>query len=101
MAPLVCEAPADVAVQWLYRGYVVAGAPTLIGRWRDTFTPPELNGYEVQSASDTGSLTEPSKCRVLFCCLNETRSVHNNKMTHTDDIGGMGCCNNTGFCTIL
>lgn len=31
--------------RWLYRGYAVAGGK-LVGRWRDTFTPQEMNGYE-------------------------------------------------------
>jgi len=32
--------------RWLYRGYVTAGKPTLVGRWRDTFTTAEVAGYE-------------------------------------------------------
>ena len=51
--------------QWLYRGYVTSEGPSLVGRWRDvrdplaakrtssvvlqTFTPPDLNGYEVSA----------------------------------------------------
>lgn len=31
--------------RWLYRGYALTGG-TLIGRWRDTFTPSDMNGYE-------------------------------------------------------
>lgn len=31
--------------RWLYRGYVVAGG-TLVGRWRDSFTPADMSGYE-------------------------------------------------------
>ncbi|SPO35157.1 uncharacterized protein PSFLO_00628 [Pseudozyma flocculosa] len=31
--------------RWLYRGYVVAGGK-LVGRWRDTFTPENMSGYE-------------------------------------------------------
>ncbi|PWN47476.1 hypothetical protein IE53DRAFT_390385 [Violaceomyces palustris] len=31
--------------RWLYRGYAVAGGK-LVGRWRDTFTPDNLSGYE-------------------------------------------------------
>lgn len=31
--------------RWLYRGYVVNGTK-LIGRWRDTFTPGDMSGYE-------------------------------------------------------
>lgn len=31
--------------RWLYRGYVVAGG-RLVGRWRDTFTPIHMSGYE-------------------------------------------------------
>lgn len=30
--------------RWLYRGYNVGG--NLVGRWRDTHTPQDLNGYE-------------------------------------------------------
>ncbi|KAI5476237.1 hypothetical protein MNV49_007937 [Pseudohyphozyma bogoriensis] len=30
--------------RWLYRGYVVGG--NMVGRWRDTHTPDDLNGYE-------------------------------------------------------
>lgn len=31
--------------RWLYRGYAVAGGQ-MVGRWRDTFTPPDMCGYE-------------------------------------------------------
>jgi hypothetical protein len=31
--------------RWLYRGYVIAGN-RLVGRWRDTFTPEDMSGYE-------------------------------------------------------
>ncbi|SJX60285.1 uncharacterized protein SRS1_11599 [Sporisorium reilianum f. sp. reilianum] len=31
--------------KWLYRGYSVAGGK-LVGRWRDTFTPDNMYGYE-------------------------------------------------------
>lgn len=31
--------------RWLYRGYVTAGG-TLVGRWRDSFTPADMSGYE-------------------------------------------------------
>ncbi|CAO1624611.1 unnamed protein product [Jaminaea pallidilutea] len=31
--------------RWLYRGYSVAGQK-LVGRWRDSFTPGDLSGYE-------------------------------------------------------
>lgn len=31
--------------RWLYRGYIVAGN-RLVGRWRDTFTPEDMSGYE-------------------------------------------------------
>lgn len=31
--------------RWLYRGYVTAGGK-MIGRWRDTFTPDNMSGYE-------------------------------------------------------
>lgn len=31
--------------RWLYRGYVTAGGK-MVGRWRDTFTPEEMCGYE-------------------------------------------------------
>ncbi|PWN28374.1 hypothetical protein BDZ90DRAFT_212529, partial [Jaminaea rosea] len=31
--------------RWLYRGYALAGA-ALVGRWRDSFTPREMSGYE-------------------------------------------------------
>ncbi|KAN0066027.1 hypothetical protein ACQY0O_000119 [Thecaphora frezii] len=31
--------------RWLYRGYSVAGGK-LVGRWRDTFTPENMSGYE-------------------------------------------------------
>lgn len=31
--------------KWLYRGYSVAGGK-LVGRWRDTFTPDDMYGYE-------------------------------------------------------
>ncbi|KAJ1031845.1 hypothetical protein NDA13_002231 [Ustilago tritici] len=31
--------------KWLYRGYCVAGGK-LVGRWRDTFTPENMYGYE-------------------------------------------------------
>jgi hypothetical protein len=31
--------------RWLYRGYVVAGN-RMVGRWRDTFTPENMSGYE-------------------------------------------------------
>ncbi|UZJ55030.1 hypothetical protein CBS101457_004350 [Exobasidium rhododendri] len=31
--------------RWLYRGYVVAGN-RMVGRWRDTFTPETMSGYE-------------------------------------------------------
>jgi hypothetical protein len=31
--------------RWLYRGYAVAGG-RLVGRWRDTFTPDDMSGYE-------------------------------------------------------
>lgn len=31
--------------RWLYRGYVVAGN-RMVGRWRDTFTPEDMSGYE-------------------------------------------------------
>jgi len=31
--------------RWLYRGYCVGGG-NLVGRWRDTHTPEDLNGYE-------------------------------------------------------
>ncbi|CEH19380.1 hypothetical protein CBOM_06708 [Ceraceosorus bombacis] len=31
--------------RWLYRGYAVAGG-RLVGRWRDTFTPENMSGYE-------------------------------------------------------
>lgn len=31
--------------RWLYRGYAVAGNK-LVGRWRDTFTPEDMSGYE-------------------------------------------------------
>lgn len=31
--------------KWLYRGYSVAGGK-LVGRWRDTFTPENMYGYE-------------------------------------------------------
>jgi hypothetical protein len=31
--------------RWLYRGYIIAGGK-LVGRWRDTFTPESMSGYE-------------------------------------------------------
>lgn len=31
--------------RWLYRGYVINGNK-LLGRWRDTFTPGDMSGYE-------------------------------------------------------
>lgn len=31
--------------RWLYRGYITAGG-CLIGRWRDSFTPGDMSGYE-------------------------------------------------------
>lgn len=31
--------------RWLYRGYIVAGNK-FVGRWRDTFTPEDMCGYE-------------------------------------------------------
>lgn len=31
--------------RWLYRGYVTAGGK-MVGRWRDTFTPEDMTGYE-------------------------------------------------------
>ncbi len=31
--------------RWLYRGYALAGGK-LVGRWRDTFTPETMSGYE-------------------------------------------------------
>lgn len=35
----------DSRGKWVYRGYILAGN-VLVGRWRDTFTPEELVGYE-------------------------------------------------------
>ncbi|KDN44682.1 hypothetical protein K437DRAFT_247637 [Tilletiaria anomala UBC 951] len=31
--------------RWLYRGYALGGGK-LVGRWRDTFTPESMSGYE-------------------------------------------------------
>ena len=31
--------------RWLYRGYVISGG-SLVGRWRDTHSPIDMNGYE-------------------------------------------------------
>ncbi|CAE6506074.1 unnamed protein product [Rhizoctonia solani] len=31
----------------LYKGHLVSGGGNWVGRWRDTFTPVHLNGYEV------------------------------------------------------
>lgn len=35
----------DSRGKWIYRGYVLAGG-TMVGRWRDTFTPESWLGYE-------------------------------------------------------
>ena len=33
--------------KWLYRGYLVGDVDgNLVGRWRETMTPPEQPGYE-------------------------------------------------------
>lgn len=33
--------------RWLYRGYFVGNAyGNLVGRWRDTLSPPDVPGYE-------------------------------------------------------
>ena len=32
---------------WLYRGYLVGDADgSIVGRWRDTLSPPAVLGYE-------------------------------------------------------
>ena len=32
---------------WLYRGYLIGDTDgTIVGRWRDTFSPPDFLGYE-------------------------------------------------------
>ncbi|KAI9635571.1 uncharacterized protein MKK02DRAFT_44260 [Dioszegia hungarica] len=45
MASMVKEYSPDSRGKWIYRGYIVAG-DTMVGRWRDTFTPEEYVGYE-------------------------------------------------------
>lgn len=45
MVVLSKEYRPDGRGRWIYRGYATAG-DTLIGRWRDSFTPGELSGYE-------------------------------------------------------
>ena len=45
MVSITKEYRPDGRGRWLYRGYVVAGNK-LVGRWRDTFTPEDMSGYE-------------------------------------------------------
>lgn len=45
LVTMVKEYRPDGRGRWLYRGYVVAGNK-LLGRWRDTFTPADMCGYE-------------------------------------------------------
>ena len=47
--------------RWLYRGYNVGG--NLVGRWRDTHTPQDLNGYE-----GTFLVSSPSVYRGAMGC---------------------------------
>lgn len=42
---MLMAAQPDDRGKWIYRGYILAGN-VLVGRWRDTFTPEELVGYE-------------------------------------------------------
>ncbi|KAM0792476.1 hypothetical protein ACM66B_005150 [Microbotryomycetes sp. NB124-2] len=44
MFSITKEYTPDSRGRWLYRGYCVGG--NLVGRWRDTHTPLDLNGYE-------------------------------------------------------
>lgn len=44
--------------RWLYRGYNVGG--NLVGRWRDTHTPQDLNGYEGTFLVSSLALAFPS-----------------------------------------
>ncbi|KAK0541613.1 hypothetical protein OC845_006972, partial [Tilletia horrida] len=45
LVTLVKEYRPDGRGRWRYRGYLVAG-DRLVGRWRDTFSPPHMSGYE-------------------------------------------------------
>lgn len=45
MVVLSKEYNPDGRGRWIYRGYVLAGG-SFVGRWRDSFTPGELSGYE-------------------------------------------------------
>ncbi|KAH8926700.1 hypothetical protein BT69DRAFT_1238772 [Atractiella rhizophila] len=42
---LTKEYTPDGRGRWIYRGYIVS-ENTIVGRWRDTFTPEDLYGYE-------------------------------------------------------
>lgn len=44
MFSITKEYTPDSRGRWLYRGYCIGG--NLIGRWRDTHSAKELNGYE-------------------------------------------------------
>ncbi|BGP30196.1 hypothetical protein JCM10296v2_001948 [Rhodotorula toruloides] len=44
MFSIIKEYTPDSRGRWIYRGMMVGG--NLVGRWRDTHTPLELNGYE-------------------------------------------------------
>lgn len=45
---LAKEYTPDGRGRWLYRGYACNDRDVLVGRWRDTFTPVDINGYEVR-----------------------------------------------------
>lgn len=45
MVSMTKEYRPDGRGRWLYRGYVTAGNK-MVGRWRDTFTPQDMSGYE-------------------------------------------------------
>ena len=44
MFSIVKEYTPDTRGRWIYRGMLVGG--NLVGRWRDTHTPTDMNGYE-------------------------------------------------------
>lgn len=44
MFSIIKEYTPDTRGRWVYRGMLVGG--NLVGRWRDTHTPTDMNGYE-------------------------------------------------------
>ncbi|KAE8228866.1 hypothetical protein CF326_g6184 [Tilletia indica] len=64
LVSLVKEYCPDGRGRWRYRGYLVAGGH-LVGRWRDTFSPPQYIGYEgcfLLKKREGGGLDSRSVC---------------------------------------